>query len=218
VNFGSLIDAVINEGGFDATTGAVSRATVGSWINDAYRQLAAETNFLKALVSLGETVAGTSQYAIPENVLDVRRITVNGVPFIRVGVEQIFDARAFGGRVLGDAGGTFSPGYATTGARVIEVYPTPDTSGYAIDALATVAGVGMVSETDTPAIPEDFHPALKAKAIAMGLRLIYERHDDADRWELQFSNPGAGNGAVEKLKRRGNSQIGSGPTRVRLVG
>jgi hypothetical protein len=218
VNLGALITAVVKEGGFDTDSAAVSRDTIAGWINDRLKQLVSEAGWIKQAIELGPTVAGQSQYVIPEGVLDVRRVYVNAVPFVRVGTEQVFDARAYGGYVSGDAGGAFAPGYDAAGTAVVELYPTPSEAGLSIQALAAVAAAGLVNDSDVPPIPEEFHPALKAGAIADGLRLIYERHDDADRWELKFSNPGSGQGAVQVLKRRANSRIGSGPVRIRLVG
>jgi hypothetical protein len=103
------------------------------------------------------------------------------------------------------------------GQAVVELFPTPSVSGYTIVALASTSAVPMSAGTDVPSVPEDFHQALVDGAIATGLRRIYERHDDADRYERSFSSPD-GQGAVQLLKRRANSRVGSGPVRARIVG
>lgn len=217
MNFEALIAAVKNEGGFDTTTGAVSDDTIKGWLNDALRTLVAESQWIKALVELGPTAADEPLYLLPENVLDVREVIVDGKPFGRVGAQEVFAARAYGGYVS-DGWGVFAPGYNAAGQAVVELFPTPSEAGLAVKALAVISAVAMSANSDSPSVPEDFHPALKAKAIATGLRLIYERHDDADRWEREFDDPQSGRGAVQRLKRRANSRVGSGPIRVRIVG
>jgi hypothetical protein len=218
MNLDSLIDAVINEGGFDTRTGAVSRETVKGWINDRLRTLAAESGYLRSAVELGPSVADQAQYVVPDNVTDIRRLHVSGVPYFRDSIDRIFEARAFGGVMSNGYGGVFAPGFSTGGQHVVELWPTPSSTGLTISALCTVTATALDAGTDTPAVPEEFHPALKAGAIATGLRLIYERHDDADRWEREFSDAGSGRGAVQLLKRRSNSRVGSGPMFARVVG
>jgi hypothetical protein len=216
VNAGQMIDAVLEEGGFDSSTAAASRESVLGWLNDRLRTLVSESGWVKTLVEIGPTVAGTHQYAVPENVTDIRSILVGGETYTRVGPDQMFAARASGAYVIG-AYGAFSPAYNAAGTPVLEIWPTPEESGQTISALATTSPAALTVETDVPSVPEDMHQALVDGAIATGLRRIYERHEDAERFEQAFSSPGSGQGAVQKLKRRANSLVGSGPIRARII-
>lgn len=210
-----LIAAVKNEGGFDTTTGAVSDATITSWLNDALRELVAESQYAKAAVSFGATVAGQNLYPVPANVVDVKQINVGGSPYFRAGASDLFEARAYGGSIVGGYG-AFAPGYDEAGIQTIDLFPTPDTDGVEITALAAIQATVLSASTDSPQVPEEFHQALVDKAIGTGLHRIYERHDDAAPYDRAFSDP-AGQGAVQKLRRRTNSRIGSGPMRIRMV-
>jgi len=216
MNLGQMIDAVITQGGFDSTTGAASRDAVAGWINDRYRDLLAQTGWQKATVELGPTVAGQSTYVIPDAVNDVRKVLVDGNEYVRASAEELFEARANSGYVSGGFG-AFAPGYVASGAAVIDLFPTPTEAGKSIQALAATAAVAMSAETDSPVIPEDLQQGLIDGAIATGLRRIYERHDDAAAYEARYDNP-AGGGTVQRLKRRANSRVGSGPQKVRVWG
>ena len=217
MNRGQMIDAVLSEGGFDSTTAASSRDVIAGWLQEALSTMVAESQWSKASVDLGPSVVDVHEYVVPENVIDVRTLYVGGREYMRVGPSEMLELRVSDAYIAGGYG-AFAPGYDSTGAAVVDIWPTPTEAGTAITALCSLAAVEMTADSDVPMVPVDFHQALVDKAIGTGYRRVYERHDEADRFDARFSNANPGSfGAVQKLKRRANSRIGTGPQRIRIV-
>jgi hypothetical protein len=195
-----MVAAVVAEGGFDTTSSQTSATTVLSWVNMKYRQMVADTKWRKGVLSLGPTVAGQSQY-----VVDLRAIRVNGSrPWPLASIEGLWELQSTSLVLTDTAVGAFAASDTSAGVPVIELYPTPDTSGYAIDGMAALLPVDLTL-TDTPIVPGDLHQAIVDGAIGVGIGRIYERHDAEAVYEQRFQD------GVQKLMRRTKSRIGSGP-------
>ena len=69
-----LIAAVRDQGGFDKTSLATSETVILSWLNARYRELVAESGFVKGVRDLGPTVADQAEYALPDSVVRVVRL------------------------------------------------------------------------------------------------------------------------------------------------
>jgi hypothetical protein len=200
-----IVAAVVAEGGFDTTSSQTPAATVLSWVNAKYRQMVADSKWRKAVISLGPTVAGQSQYAVPDNVVDLRTIRVNGSrTWALASIEGLWGLQASDLALSSDAVGAFASSDTAAGGQVIELYPAPDTSGYAIDGMAALLPTDLAL-TDTPIVPADLHQALVDGAIGMGMGRVFERHDAEAVYEQRFQD------GVQKLMRRTKSRIGSGP-------
>lgn len=197
-----IIAAAKTEGGLDATD-----AQVQGWVNNRLRRLYAESLWRMQERSLGVTVAGTGRYAIPADVADIRRVTVGGTPYSAASTEELWNLRA-GTQYLSGLGGVFAPGYDDT-TDYIELWPVPDTAGQQIVALAAAVPADLTL-SDTPAIPSDFHDLLVEGAIADGLARLDEHLQESDRWEARWT------AGVERLRRRRNSRVGSGPQQIRV--
>lgn len=195
-----MVAAVTGQGGFDTSGGHVDEATVISWIEDYYRKLVARTQWRKAEISFGNTVAGQAQYAVPANVVDVRKIRVAGRPYRRVGIDDLDLLKA--GEDTSPRP-VFAPAFEADADAVVELWPVPE-AGQAITSVAALLPPALSAGSSVPAVPEDFHQAIVDGAIAEGMRRIYQRHDDAQQYEQRFED------AVKELKRRANSRIGSG--------
>lgn len=192
------------EGGFDA-----SEDTVKGWALDRYRRLVGESQWLREEVPLVATEEDPSRYTLESRVVDVRAIKVGSSPYRRVSVEDLWDLKA-GTASLGSTG-VFAPGYSDMDTiEYVELYPQPVSSDGEAVALAAVlpTEIGM---DDSPRIPRDFDHVIVEGTIADGLARIDERLPEADRWEGMFA------AGIEKLRRRRNSRIGSGPTRIRVT-
>lgn len=190
------------EGGFDA-----SEETVATWARDRYRRLLGESQWQRQEFSMGATVAGQARYPLSTFVVDVRKVRVGDAPYERASVEELWDVK-YG--TASFSTGVFVPGYSELETlESIELYPVPTEGGDEITLLAAVLPVDLGLDTE-PRIPRDFDHVIVEGCIADGLARVDERLPEADRWEGLFA------AGVEKLRRRRNSRVGSGPTRIRV--
>jgi len=198
-----IVQQARGEGGFDA-----SEETVKQWALDRYRRLVAESQWRRVEVNLSATVVGQAQYSLPDVVVDVRALKVGDSPYKRISVEELWDLKAGISSLAVD--GAFTSGYDVTEvAESIEIYPVPETSGDVITALAAIWPADISLDTE-PRIPRDFDHVIVEGVMADGLGRIDERLDQAAAWEGMFAT------GVEKLRRRRNSRVGSGPVRIRV--
>jgi hypothetical protein len=207
-----MVTAVKREGGFDTQSASIDDATILSWLNESYRRLVGESKWRKSTLELGPTVAGQGQYVVPSDVTDVAALQVAGSqPWLRVSQTDLWEITA--GQRTFSGPGVFAPDYKADGTAVVELSPTPDTAGEAISALASVLPSALTTSPDSsPQVPVDFHQAIVDGAIGLGLHRIYERHDAAAPYDARLD------AAVQKLERRANSLVGSGPMRAKIWG
>lgn len=205
---------------FDTQTSATSDTVIRSWIHRCLQDAVARAKWRKALRSLGPTVAGTSVYELPEDVVDVRSLRVaSSKPWSRVSTEVLWEYTA--GQLPQPWPGVFAPTFETVAeggavadgdAAQIALYPTPATSGQAIDALCAIMppaiGSGTAAGTVLP-VPEDLAGKLAVDGpIAMGYREALGRMDLAKEYEARFE------AGIQELARRANSRVGHGPVRL----
>lgn len=208
-----VVAAVKSQGGFDSSSAASSDAVILTWINDAYTEALAEARWLKAAVALGNTVAGTADYALPDNVVDMRSLRVgSSEPWLRVGSRDMLVLQSGNGTIVGNPGG-FAPGFDAAGASKVTLWPTPTRSGDAISGEGVIVPAELVAGggAATILVPRDLQRQILVHgAIAEGKGTVAEDAAGAD-WHR-----GKWQAAVNKLKARGNSRIGHGPTQIRI--
>lgn len=216
-----MVTAVKSQGGFDSTSSATSDAVILSWLNARYYELCAESAYTQAIRELGPTVAGTSEYALPDAVVRVKSIKVDGSrPWIPLKLEDVWELEAGSAQfTLGAVGGfaeTFteiSLAVTTDGVPQVKLFPTPTESGLTIKALCIVRPNALDASTDIPpTLPDDFHEYLVEGAIAMGLRRDDEREDGAAPYEARFKE------AIQRLAARQRKRVGRGPIQARVSG
>ena len=191
------------QGGFD-----VSDAVVDGWINERYKQLVARSGWYTATVSMGNTSAGVYKYPIDPDVVDLHALSVGGVPYDRVGHADLWRVRGGTARLQG-YGGVFAPEFLADGSAAIAIHPEP-TGANAIEALVSSLPGNLSADADVARVPADFHEHIVEGAIGIGLARIDERLGEADRFEARF------NEAVDLLRSRKNSRIGSGAVSLRV--
>lgn len=204
-----MVSKVRNEGGFDSTATNTDDTSILGWINEKYREMVAEAKWLKAVRTLSPISAGGSTYAIPEDVTDVRsaHLATGGVRYTLVQLEDLWSLKM--GEASMSSGGALSANYESDTDPYIELWPA--TGGANIEALVAVIPSALTS-SDSPKVPEDVQPAIVDGAIGVGLDRVYSRPDLAGGKEAEFQK------GVQKLQRRANSRIGSGPMQARIYG
>jgi hypothetical protein len=208
------ISLVQTQGGFDTTSSSSSDTVIRGWINEAVQEAVARAKSRrKSLTSIGPTVAGQSQYAVPAEVVKIKVLRVDGSrPWLRIGTEDLWELEGDNAR-LGGAPGAYAPENETDADSVVELWPVPDTSGLTIEAHAFVLPDAITAATSTGAtipLPDHIAPRVMGGAIAIGLERVHERADLAQPFRAQFEL------AVGELSRWANSRVGSGPTRLRV--
>jgi hypothetical protein len=209
--FEAIVAGVKSEGGLD-----VSDAIAGGWVNEAYKEVVADSKWMMAVESLATTVAAQAAYTLPENIADVVAVTIDTGDGSGPGDWQpkaLTDLWALkrGARRLRGSGGVFASTATSAGVKQVELYPAPTTTGLNITALVALIPNDLVNG-DSPAIPVDMHGRLKDAAIALGMLRNENRPDLAAGFEARKTE------LVGKLQRRANSRMGSEPTRIQIEG
>lgn len=205
MNGAAVIDAVISEGGFSVADTGVARTTVTGWCHAAYIEMVTESRWALSIASIGTTVAGTTDYALADTIIDVDQVKVgaSGRPLPRVGVQDIWELLAADASLAGATTMVWAPSFSSVGAGQITLYPAPDTSGDTIYGLCTSLPSAFTDSSGfTPAIPEDFHRSIVYGALAEGYGVGEEALDQAAFWRDKFET------RIEQLRRRKNSRIG----------
>lgn len=202
----TIIGNVISQSGTDA-----SRATVLSLLNEVYARQVVESRWLLETVSLGNTVAGTSDYSLADTIIDILALKVGATQFDTATTEQMWDLQG-GNAFLSRSAGVWALTYSSTGGVSVTLFPTPGTSGDAISVLVPATATDLTdSGSVSPVTPADTHGSLIDGTTALILLRIDERPDLAQVFEQRYLE------ATERLRRRKNSR-GGGPVTAQIEG
>jgi hypothetical protein len=171
-------------------------------------------------------VADQGEYAIPENVVRVRALRVNGSRAWKrlEQIEDLWELQQSGSpsAVLG-VPGAFVADYGEDGdadadedtAPVLTLWPTPTTAGLSIIGACAVLPAAITDATATSLelpLPADVVvPIAVDGAIRLGKLRVDEREDLAAPFQARYE------AAVARLMKRAKSRIGGGPGQARLV-
>jgi hypothetical protein len=203
-----LVDDVVNEGSFDVTPAQALR-----WLNRRHRVMVVESRSSRRTVSIGPTVAGQRDYALPVELVQIYEVLVGGTTYTN-GRHQDLSLGANGFLVLDGEGGIVSPEETSTGAAEIALYPTPEKDGDTLEVRGAFLPADLsTSDDSTLRVPGDFADALVAGAIATGLRRIEGRPDLAQSFEQEFAD------GVARLKTQTMKRYrGPGVVQIRVAG
>lgn len=209
MNGQAIVDAVILEGGFDTSSTGVTRATVVGWCRERYADLVVRARWYMETRQLAVTAAGEPTYLIPDEVVEVDVVRIGSRRWERVGPAEMFDLEGSDLGLSSDRAGVFAPWWDSSGSEGIRLWPAPTAAGVVIEALCSLQPPEFQDASSwSPLIPADMHRRVVDGAVAEGMRVIEERQDAAAGYEARFE------GAVEALRMRKNSRIGSGPQRL----
>lgn len=186
-----------------------SDAQVDQWINERYKEAVARSEWRRAIINLGPTVAGTASYTLPTNVVRILAgLQIGTAEYHPIGQSDLWGAQS--GRLHITPAWRLS--YTSTGTRQIILDDPPDTSGDAINALVALLP-DTLTANDSPIFPEDLHPGLVDGAAATGLSRYAEQRSAAEWHEARFRE------MIQELKRRA-STMGqpTGPVQVGVFG
>lgn len=211
----AIVARVIAEGGFDTSASDTSAATLLSWINEAYRQMVGDAEWLRAERNLGNTVANQDIYTLADDIVQVSRISVGTNDRWKiVDAEELVDLKWSGGMALYGAPGVAAVVYdEASKLQKLQLWPAPTAAGQPIEVLASILPADLTTAPDlTPAIPVDLHDALVDGAIGLGRLRVDERADLAQPFLEKFQ------AAVGKLVKRRRSRLQSGAWQASVNG
>lgn len=186
--------------------------TAAGWVNEAYRRAAGESQWLEEAFNLGTTTPGTSQYTPPAGLVRLESLYVGGEAYARVGQYEIDDLNA-GAHISGP--GAFAEAFSSTGALLLQIYPTPTTS-------LAISGIGEFLPADlaagsganaVPVFPADLHGVVLDGALAIGYLRVARDANLASVFEARFAD------GVRKLRARKIGRMaGRGPKQISVQG
>lgn len=187
-------------------------------VNERLGDMVAKSTALRAVVTLGTTVANQSSYALAANVVKIlqAKATYTSGTVIYEGVstlEDLWGVDALDTTIDGNVIAIEADSDSLATTDNFRIYPTPTVSGVVVTGLVAIrpAVLTYTSGTALP-IPVDQHPALLDGAKA---ELFDEegRQDEAAKHDASFQ---IGVKALESgVNKRGKGSTG---TRLRLVG
>lgn len=211
----AIVAKVTLEGGFDTAASDTSAATILALVNEAYRQMVGDAEWLRVERTLGTTVVGQDIYDLADDVVQVSRVAVNGNDRWKiVDAEELVDLKWSGGTALYGAPGVVAQVYdETTSKQKLQLWPAPTMAGYAIQGVCSILPADLTTAPDvTPMVPVDFHEALADGAIGLGRLRIDERADLAQPFMEKFQ------AAVGRLVKRRRSRLQSGAWQASVGG
>lgn len=215
-----MIAAVRDQGGFDNTSLATSQAVILSWLNARYRELAAESGFIRGVRNLGPTVAGQREYDLPDSVVRVVRLRVGSLrPFAPMQVDDLWLLHTGAATLESGLDGAFAPTWSDEGVEKVMIYPEPSAEedqslgvDEEIEAVCVMLPTALATGDTGPGVPDDFHEAIVDGAISMGLLRDDGSAAMAQAFEEKFQ------AAIVRLKKRATSRVGKGPVQARVSG
>lgn len=207
-----IVSKIKTEGGFDSTASNSSDTTILGWVNELYREGSAESKWVRVPRDLTPTQVGGTQYALADDVVDVRMVRVGASrPYTRMSTEELWEAQA-GLRFLSDGSpGAFAANFESDDDTVVEVWPA--SGGATITAFCSVIPSDLTLSPDTtPRWPPDLHNGLVEGGIGLGMQRIYERSDLAGPHTAKYED------VKKELARRTNARVGGGPVQAKIYG
>jgi hypothetical protein len=214
----AAVALVTAQGGFDTSQANTSTANVLGWIDEAVQSAVADTQWLKQVRELGPTVEDEQQYLIDSDIVQVKRLRVNGSkPWVPTELGTLWELEAGSGFVA-NAPGAFAEGSDSEDAqdtsnvqKWVRLWPAPTTAGYSIEGFCAVEHPEITTSDSTPIqLPNDLVRQIAVDgAINLGLLYAHSRGDLAAPFASSYA------AAVKSLEKRAKSRIG-GPRQARV--
>jgi hypothetical protein len=197
-----LVDAVLQEGQFDATQAQALR-----WLSTRQQKMVTRARALRKSTTI-QTMAGQQEYLLPEGIVQIMEVRVDGVVYGRALHSDIGNSFI----VLEGEGGVVAPEEESGGELSIALIPTPTTGGKDIVVRASMTPPELdVGDNNTLKVPLEHQDALISGAIATALQRLESRPDLAQSYETQFAD------ACEEWRQQISRRYrGTGPARIRL--
>jgi hypothetical protein len=183
--------------------------------NEGVKRVAAASQWIKAELALGVTVAGSANYVIPEKVIRVIALTVGeDLPYTRKSIEDLWDLRAGRAQLVNTEAepGVFAERFSADGlTKSFDVFPTPEEAGLPVTGLCSIVPDDLAL-ADTLPFPAQHRGAV----LDLSTAAAYERTDENLAQAAPYEKRGLG--IAESLFLLGNARTGSGPYKIPVAG
>lgn len=187
-------------------------------LNERLGDMVARSTALRAVVTLGTTVADQASYALAANVVQILKAeaqyTDGTVEYEgNVTLQDLWDVAAGDSVITGAVIAIEADGDSTMTTDNFRVYPAPTEADIAITGLVALRPATLTyGASSALPIPVDHHARLLAGCKAT-LADEEDRQDQAAKWEAEFET------GVKLLEGSVNKRgKGSGSHRIRVVG
>lgn len=209
-----LVEAVLEDGQFDATQAQVLR-----WLNTRHKQIVVRARSFRKQLSLGKTVAGQASYVLPAGIVEILQVTVGGYVYGQARHNDFAEGELGYIWLGGGMGGIAGRDDTAAGEPQLRIFPAPKAGlspepGGDISVYAAVEPPQLVVGEDASIkIPDEYTDALVSGAIATGMLRVESRPDLAAQHEAIFEK-----GCGELLRVVNRRFRGTGPARIRVMG
>lgn len=181
-----------------------------SLINEAVDELCVESEWTRANLDLGPTVADQAAYTLPSNLHRILRLRVGSTIYEPTDEEAAVDLQQARRSLWVD--GVWWLSFDSSGTESVSLYPTPSSSGTAITAICVVHPTALTGESDDLPTPPDYDRAVAnyVKSIAMG--------DEEDNEQTRDYYLGEFERAKQKLRDLRNSRAARKGATIRITG
>lgn len=154
-NLSELRSRIGDLAGFD-----LSATHRDSLINEGHRELAIRSEWYRAEIELGPTVAEERRYDTPDDVARILEVAVDGREYSASDRNEIarLDTDSTVALLRG-VNGLWWNSYSASAAKQVGIYPTPD-AGSSISALCILRPPILSADEDVPVVPEEYRNAI----------------------------------------------------------
>jgi hypothetical protein len=185
---------------------------VDELLNEGHKELCARSEWLRARVSIGSTVANEADYALPASVYKPLKVYVDGALFSPTDEDEVDGLTQSDGGLTLASRGLWELTQDAAGAEFVTLYPPPGTAGLAITSSAVVYPDDLEDDGDPFRVPDDFFIGPVNYAFSKIYGGTEDNTDLAEYYEQKFEN------TVTRLGQHRRSRRGHGEVRMRIEG
>lgn len=184
----------------------LSDTQAASLLNEGVKRFASRSEWIRAELDLGTTVAEQEAYELPANVVKLKGLQVGEVAYVATDLLTLWQYKQQG--LPRRVDGAYAERYSDDGKiRSFSIYPLPEEDGLALGGLAV-----LTPEDLEKADPMPFPPEFRRGPLDWSKGIAYEDIDENPESGTYFIE--RAENLAEQLRIHANSRTGSGPYQI----